>query len=82
MTHLVLSHPWRHHRTRDVLEVGVDLDPVEARQLVRGGIARDVGDVIRPTGGGWYAVPVSDGNTKRVQGLTRALDLLRDEAGQ
>lgn len=82
MTHIRLSHPWQWHRTLDVLEVGVDLTAAEARRLIRGGIAVDVADLIRPRGGGWFDVDLSDGNTTKAHGFADAIRELRKASGQ
>lgn len=76
-----LSHPWRWHRTLDILDTdNSDLTEGEARALIGGGIARDVDDIIGPGEGGWYDVPLSDGNTKRVRGRAAAIRTLRRDA--
>lgn len=76
-----LSHPWRWHRTRDILDTEAgDLTEGEARALISGGIARNVDDLIGEGEGGWYDVPLSDGTTKRVRGRPAAVRALRRDA--
>lgn len=76
-----LSHPWRWHKTRDVLDTEAgDLTDGEARRLIRAGIARDVDELIGSGDGGWYLVPLSGGKTKRVRGRAAAIKALRRDA--
>lgn len=76
-----LSHPWRWHRTLDVLDTDAgDLTEAEARRLIRGGIARDVAELIEHTGGGWYTVKLSGGKTARVRGEAAAIRALERDA--
>lgn len=76
-----LSHPWRWHKTRDVLDTDADdLTEGEARRLVSGGIAVDVDELIGEGEGGWYTVPLSGGKTKRVRGRDKAVRALRRDA--
>lgn len=76
-----LSHPWRWHRTRDVLDTDAgDLTEGEARRLIRGGIARDVDELLGEGAGGWYELTLSDGNTKRYRGRAAAIRALRRDA--
>lgn len=77
-----LSHPWRWHKTRDVLDTTAgDLTDAEASKLVRVGYARDVADLIEPLGGGWVTVQLSDG-PRKVQGHDAAIAALREDSGQ
>ena len=78
MTHIVMSHPWRHHHTNDVLEVGVDVPAEWARHLVRTGRARDVDTLIENRGGGYWRATLSDGNTKTRRSRAKAIDDLRE----
>lgn len=76
-----LSHPWRWHHIRDILDT--DRDPIteiEARALIRGGIARNVDDILEDVGGGWFAVPRPDGTTDKVRGHKTAVRMLRRDA--
>jgi hypothetical protein len=76
-----LSHPWKWHRTRDVLDTeDGDLTEGEALRLIRGGIARDVDELIGAGEGGWYSVKLSDGKTKRYRGRANAIRALRRDA--
>jgi hypothetical protein len=75
-----MSHPWRHHKTNDVLEVGVDVAEPDARKLVRCGRARDVADLVEDRGGGYWRVTLSDGNTKNRRSRAKAIADLRDAA--
>ena len=80
---LRLSHPWKWHHTRDILDTDRPADGIteaEARRLIRGGIARPIEDVVEDLGGGWYQVPLSGGKSEKVQGLKAAVRLLRRDA--
>lgn len=73
-----LSHPWRWHRTRAVLDTeGGLITEDEARALIHGGIARDVEDLIENLGGGYYVVTLSGGKTKKVRGKPAAIKALK-----
>lgn len=78
-----LSHPWKWHLTRDILDTeDGDLTEPEARKLVRSGRARALESIVTDVGGGWYEVPLRSGKVKKVQGLAKVKKLLRREAGQ
>lgn len=68
---IYLSHPFEHHRAREVIEV----DAITGARLVRAGYARHLEDVIEDLGGGYYNVPLRAG-VKKVRGKANAIKAL------
>ncbi len=77
-----LSHPWKWHLVRDVLDTEAgDLTDAEARRLIHGGIAVDVDTILAPVGGGVFEVQLRAG-PRRVRGRARAILALKEDANQ
>lgn len=78
---VILSHPWRWHHPRDVLDTARgQLTEAEAANLVRAGYAQTFDQRVRPLGGGWLEVVLADGNLVKVQGRQAAERALRKDA--